>query len=325
MRYVRTTKKRTSYLKRHLALSSVERMDIKQIERCLNYFLLVKATIDSPLPDEMDALFHGLVETYTTMKVIDVPEPAAINRRPVALTFNDINEDTCYNRYRFLKPDLWRLHKALKLDEFGDGYIRVASPASPSKYNKFGTEEALLILLQRLAFPTRFADMVSIYNRDINSLSKIFSWMNNYIRTRFGHLIKNNWDYWKDDFEEFAERIRKKVVEKSEGAINYPPGSYLVFGLIDDTTIRTCRPGGGPAEAFYYCKRHFIVGTRSIMESSFNRWSFPMECALTCLGRSPTETLMLISSLQVAWFRHYLKLLEAVSNLQSMVMESFLP
>jgi len=102
-------------------------MDIKQIERCLNYFLLVKATIDSPLPDEMDALFHGLVESYTTMKVIDVPEPAAINRRPVALTFNDINEDTCYNRYRFLKPDLWRLHKALKLDEFGDGWIACKS------------------------------------------------------------------------------------------------------------------------------------------------------------------------------------------------------
>ena len=72
--------------------------------------------------------------------------------------------------------------------------------------------------------------------------------MNNYIRTRFGHLIKNNWDFWKDDFEEFAECIRKKVVEKSEGAINYPPGSYLVFGFIDDTTICTCRPGGGPAE-----------------------------------------------------------------------------
>ena len=90
MRYIRTTKKKTSYLKRHLALSSIERMDIKQIERCLKYFLLVKATIDSPLPDEMDALFHGLVESYTTMKLVDIPEPT-INRRPVALTFNDIS------------------------------------------------------------------------------------------------------------------------------------------------------------------------------------------------------------------------------------------
>ena len=61
MRYIRTTKKRTPYLKRHLALSAVGRMDFKQIERCLKYFLLVKATIDSPLPDEMDVMFHGLV------------------------------------------------------------------------------------------------------------------------------------------------------------------------------------------------------------------------------------------------------------------------
>ena len=42
-----------------------------------------------------------------------------------------------------------------------------------------------------------------------------------------------------------------------------------------------------------------------------------MGCALICSGRSLIETLMLISSLQVAWFLHYLKLLEAVSNLQS--------
>jgi hypothetical protein len=109
--------------------------------------------------------------------------------------------------------------------------------------------------------------------------------MNNYIRTRFGHLIKNNWDFWKDDFEEFNECIRKKVVEKSEGAINYPPGSYLVLGFIDDTTIRTCRPGGGPAEEGENAERNsqllqeaFIVDTRSIMVSSFNRWSFPMGC-----------------------------------------------
>ena len=88
-----------------------------------------------------------------------IPEPV-INRAPVALTFNDIDEDSCYNRYRFLKPDLWRLHKAWKLDEFEDGYIRVGSPAIPSKYTKYGTEEALLILLHRLAFRTRLADMI---------------------------------------------------------------------------------------------------------------------------------------------------------------------
>jgi hypothetical protein len=148
--------------------------------------------------------------------------------------------------------------------------------------------------------------------------------MNNYIRTRFGHLIKNNWDLWKDDFKEFTQCIRKKVVERSEGAIDYPPGSYLVFGFINDPAEDLQRKVRMLSAIVSYCKRHFIVDTRSIMASSFNRWSFPMGCALTCSGRSPTETLMLISSLQVAWFRH-LKLLEAVSNMQSTVMESFLP
>jgi len=257
MRYLRRAKKKTSYLKRYLALSAIERMDLKQIKRYLKYFLLVKDTIDSPLTDELEECFLLLIKAYTAMQMIDIPDPV-INRRPIALTFDDVDAVICYNRYRFLKPDLWRLHKALKLDEFEDGIIKILH-LNPSKYIKCHTEEALLILLQRLAFPTKFLDMVSIYNRDISALSKIFSWMNNYIRSRFGYLITNNWEYWKNDFEEFSECIRKKVVEKSEGAIDYPEGAYLVFAFIDDTTIRTCRPGGGPAEEGENAERYSML------------------------------------------------------------------
>jgi len=256
MRYIRTTKRKTAYKKRHLALSAIEKMDLKQIRRCLKYFLLVKATIDSPLPNELEEYFQLLIESNTSLQTIEIPDPV-INRRPVSLTFDDVDADICYHRYRFLKPDLWRLHKALKLDEIEDGIIKIG--ANPSKYIKCHTEEALLILLQRLAFPTRFLDMVSIYNRDTTALSKIFCWMNNYIRNRFGYLITNNWEYWKNDFEEFSECIRKKVVEKSEGAIDYPEGSYLVFSFIDDTTIRTCRPGGGPAEEGENAERYSML------------------------------------------------------------------
>ena len=136
----------------------------------------------------------------------------------------------------------------------------------------------------------------------------------------------------KDDFEEFAECIHKKVVEKSEGAISYPPGSYLVFGFIDDTTIRTCRPGGVPAEEGENAERNskllqeaFYSGYKKHHGIKFQSVELPNGMCADLFGRSPTETLMLISSLQVAWFRHYLKLLETVSNLQSTVMESFLP
>jgi len=157
MRYIRRAKKKTQYQKRHLALSAIERMDLRQIGRCLKYFFLVKATINSPLPVELEEYLQLLIEAYTAIQTIEIPA-SVINRRPVALTFDDVDENICYHRYRFLKPDLLRLHKALKLDEFEDGIIKIG--ASPSKYNKYGTEEALLILLQRLA--TRLLDMVSI-------------------------------------------------------------------------------------------------------------------------------------------------------------------
>lgn len=65
MCYIRTTKKKINCDKGHLALSSAKRMDLKQIERCLNNFLLVKATIHSALPGEMDVVFHGLIESYS--------------------------------------------------------------------------------------------------------------------------------------------------------------------------------------------------------------------------------------------------------------------
>jgi len=139
MRYIRRAKNKTTYQKRHLALSAVERMDLRQIRRCLKYFLLVKATIDSPLPDELEEYFQLLIKAYTDIQTIEIPD-SLINRRPIAMTFDDVDESICYNRYRFLKPDLWRIHKALKLDEFEDGIIKIAH-GNLSKYIKCHTEE----------------------------------------------------------------------------------------------------------------------------------------------------------------------------------------
>ena len=255
MLIIRRAKNKTQYTKRYLSLSSNERMDLKSVQRCIKYILLYKEVVKSSLPQEMEDILQILVADFVSMQVAEVPT-VAINRRPVYVKFDDVDEDICYNRYRFLKKDLWRLHQAFRLDQF-NGWIICNTGTSIG--NKFGTEEALLILLHRLAFPTRYVDMVAIYGREGTALSRIFNWMNNYIRTTFGHLIANNLDYWKDDLEEFTESIREKVLEKSEGAIHYPPGSYLLFGFIDDTTIRTCRPGGGPAEEGEYAERYSML------------------------------------------------------------------
>ena len=67
--------------------------------------------------------------------------------------------------HRFLKDDLVRLGSALQLP--------------PTYVCRNGTSasgmEALLILLQRLAYPNRWSDLVPLFGRAVPELSVIFS------------------------------------------------------------------------------------------------------------------------------------------------------
>ena len=121
--------------------------------------------MDSPLPVEMEELLDIIVEAYKAIQIVEVPHVPII-RNHFFRTFDDVQEDICYNRYRFLKQDLWRLHRALRLDQLGPC---IKCDTGKSNVNRFGTEEALLILLHRFAFPTRYVDMVPFYGRDISA------------------------------------------------------------------------------------------------------------------------------------------------------------
>jgi hypothetical protein len=77
---------------------------------------------------------------------------------------------------------------------------------------EFGTEEALLILLYKFTFPTRNIQLVQMFGRDHTFISRVFNWMNKYIREQHGHLVTNNLGYWKDSLEGFSEAIQKKSI-----------------------------------------------------------------------------------------------------------------
>jgi hypothetical protein len=78
-------------------------------------------------------------------------------------TFDRVDPTTCYIYYTILPQDLPRLHRALELDALG-GSIRLENGM------EFGTEEALLILLYRFTFPTRYIQLVPIFGRDHTSI-----------------------------------------------------------------------------------------------------------------------------------------------------------
>ena len=114
--------------------------------------------------------------------------------------------------------------------------------------SNFGTDEVLMIGLTRLGYPQKFGLMVAVFGRDWTALCRAFNWLTCYIRTRFSHLITANLNWWRPELEYFSDCISKKITEKSDGGIVYPPGAVCLCGFIDDTIGKTCRPGGGPAE-----------------------------------------------------------------------------
>ena len=61
---------------------------------------------------------------------------------------------------------------------------------SPCRTMWFGLD-GLLIVLRRLAYPARLADLVSEVGRSEAVLSLIFNTMLGWISTRWGHVISN--------------------------------------------------------------------------------------------------------------------------------------
>ena len=80
-------------------------------------------------------------------------------RKHAFYKFDHVDPTTSYIYYTILKQDLPRLHRALGLDDLG-GSVRLENGM------EFGTEEALLILLYRFTFPTRYIQLVPMFGRD---------------------------------------------------------------------------------------------------------------------------------------------------------------
>ena len=215
-------------------------MEKRKLGRLLTLILVAERKSTSPLPPHVHFIKMQLIAAYVTLSYND-DLPIRVRTRPTMRKINDFSDADCYIRFKFTKPDLHRLHSALKLDAFG-GSVRMANGS------QFGTEELLCLGLNRFSFPQKFGELTHVFGRDWTALSRAFNWFCKYVRINFAKLVQNNMMYWKPHLEEFSEAIRIKILKKSDGGINHAPGSLLVAMFVDDTCTKTCRPGGGPAE-----------------------------------------------------------------------------
>jgi hypothetical protein len=74
--------------------------------------------------------------------------------------------------------------------------------------------------------------------------SSVFQLFLRFMVDNWGYLLTNNVTFWLPYLPMMAAALRNKLAEKG---VEFPHGSFCVFGFIDNTMNSTCRPGGGPA------------------------------------------------------------------------------
>jgi hypothetical protein len=118
--------------------------------------------------------------------------------------------------------------------------------------SKFSSEEVILIVLMRFAFPFRWSDLYTYFpGRDHSQLSRATYWFLEFMILHWGYLLLNNLQFWLPKFPAFAEAMRIKLATlPNEDNRQYFPsaydraGGFCAMGAIDNTLNATCRPGG---------------------------------------------------------------------------------
>ncbi|XP_070536586.1 uncharacterized protein [Ptychodera flava] len=164
------------------------------------------------------------------------------NLENTPVNLDQFSDDECFEFFRFAKPDLTRLHDGLSLPEKIVGYNGTAATSM----------EALLILLRRLAYPNRWCDLVTFFQRDEPELSIIFNTIVEHIYEEFGHLLTSLNLVWLD-LVTFAEAVHNK-------------GATLdnCWGFIDGTARSISRPTSGQGVVFSGHKRTHCLKFQSI-------------------------------------------------------------
>ena len=150
--------------------------------------------------------------------------PSGIVTHGVESTFWD---DDLFNAFfRFKKAEFLHIMDLMHLT----GKHILCGRKHKAQY--FPADICLMVLLRRLAFPSRFVDLVLVFGIPSNRICDIYHSMIDYIYFRYAKKL-NQFSIWVDKFPEFAQVFRR--------AGSPYPNQIMNF---DGNFKGTCRPGG---------------------------------------------------------------------------------
>ena len=273
-----------SLRRRPEALTPNDRIFIKEQKMIMSWLLLKrkKLILEDDLSTNADSILRlsrQVNDIYFNLHAQLTIERVVFRNEHKNRTVASFSSEWIYSNTRFHSAaDLLRLLSALRLPErivLDNGSVTSG-------------EEALLVTLYRLSFPRRLSDIEETFGRDYSHWSRVIKYTMQWIIKNWWYLLSDNTEYWTDQIPSFYEAITAKIVELG---FDFPlrllgfdseQRTYRVFAFIDNTIIKTCRPGGsaarrGPNAPRYHrlVQQAFYTGWKKVHGVKFQTVSLP--------------------------------------------------
>lgn len=259
--------KKLSIHRRHLGLRAIDQVHIKYLTVRCGYILQILRLCKSLVVSNKRFLWTLFFYYFVKLKSICmVDEDQLWFTLPVVPKVDTTIESFTDSEIR----QYFRFNSQSQLKRIYIGF-RFPPKFHSSQGHVFRGQKVFLVGIYRLRYPNLLNDYtwITLFGLRPQQVSMCFKLFTEFILHHWGYLIFDHFNYWLPHLPYFAEKIRLKA--NSLGC-QFLPASHVngfnIFGFIDNTTIETCRPGGGPAASGTNAPRHDYL----IQRAFYNGW-----------------------------------------------------
>ena len=242
------------YRKRNQGLSAAEMYELDLLIKFINF--IIRYTDYIPLaPLRNLVLLFTMMLSFVVLSVLYVEssEVTKVNRANKNRMFDSFTDEECWHYLRFRRRELTIL---FELSGFPANVKCLNGISCPGEY-------AFMLMLYRLAYPSRLFTLQEIFGREYTQLPRIFKYAINFMHTNHKHKVHANLEWYSDRFDMYHEAIIRKIMKcpKNPNVGNVPIEVSNVFAFLDGTGLEIARPSNGAQNPFYngYMHGHYLI------------------------------------------------------------------
>ena len=212
-----------------LALSSA------QNNSSVLYLLSVLLQNRGKMEFKVNVAVVGMLHALAAANMLNSEIAALPHQRPTTCgplkDCDDFTEPIFYSQFRFRKEHFWNLLQAMRFTDAAGRPLTIKF-GKPGHRHTMRTDHLLMILLRRLAFPSRWIDLALILGGHESTLSRAYNFILKKVHHDFCHLV-SDLRRWQHKFPQFAQRLTD---------MGAPFHNLIAF--VDGHFDHTARPGG---------------------------------------------------------------------------------